>query len=149
MADNASVRMYTKHVKVTIANATEEALKKVAFQIEGVTKRNIQGNDQIDTGFMMNSVYAVFEDGSNYDQTWKPGVYPVSPRKHGGQEGEASRKRAPERKLERNFDAGVIVGAEYAIFQELRKPFLFPAAEEVGRYASGIVERVYQERVHD
>jgi hypothetical protein len=120
------IKSYASAVIATIKNATDEELAKFAFQIEGQTKANIQRNGQIDTGFMLNSVYTVTKAGGNtYDATRPTGGY-VS-RKSGTK---TKRRLAPQRNIPDKAAAIVAVGAEYAVHQEIRKPFLYPAAQQ-------------------
>lgn len=139
----AVVTMHLDHVNVIVAKATEEALAKLASQIEGQTKANIADNDQIDTGFMMNSVYAISRRDSSYTAADPSGEY----RNKVGES--VKRKLAPEERLPNDAAAGVIVGAVYAIYQETRDSFLFKAAEKVAGQAGGICEPVYRAEVHD
>jgi hypothetical protein len=41
------------------------------------------------------------------------------------------------------------VGANYAIYQESKKSFLYAGAEEAAREAGGTCERVFSREVHD
>src|SRR4030067_217313 len=69
MADESTVeiRMYLDHVKVTVEEATDEVLKALAYRIVEGAQLQIRENDQIDTGFMVNSVYPIWKDGSGYE----------------------------------------------------------------------------------
>ena len=69
------VKLYLDRVKVKIKDATDEALAAWAFQLEGQTKANIAGNDQVDTGFMMNSVYTITRKESTYRAAQTTGQY--------------------------------------------------------------------------
>lgn len=99
-------------------------IEKVAFQVEAQTKANIQENGQIDTGFMLNSVYAVTDSGSTYDATDPSGFY-----MNQGGEGQ-ERSRANQIGLQ-GADAAVAVAADYAIWQELRRSFLWRSVQSV------------------
>ena len=126
--------MHLDHVMMRVEGATDEALHAIALQVEGVTKRNIVTNDQIDTGFMLNSVYTESQDGSTFRSTWEgpPG------------------KKARKVRLPTWFSvAAVHVSAVYAIFQEMMEPFLRPAAQEVAGQVKGIAESVYKRAIHD
>lgn len=130
----AKVDMHLDHVMMRVEGATDEVLHAVALQVEGVTKRNIVSNDQIDTGFMLNSVYTESQDGSTFGETWEgpPG------------------KKASKVRLPRLFSAAAVhVSALYAIFQEMMDPFLRPAAQEVAGHVKGIAESVYKRALHD
>lgn len=130
----AKVDMHLDHVMMRVEGATDEALHAIALQVEGVTKRNIVSNDQIDTGFMLNSVYAESQDGSTFGATWPgpPGM------------------KAKKVRLPKLFAAAAVhVSAMYAIFQEMMDPFLRPAAQEVAGQVKGIAESVYRRALHD
>ena len=101
-----------------IEELSQESLMKLALQCEGHTKANIVSNDQVDTGFMLASVYAFGTTGSNY----------------GSAENEAKSKNQngemlPEENLSSDSDAGVAVGAEYGIYQEAKDSFLIRGFE--------------------
>jgi hypothetical protein len=130
----AETKFYTDQVKVVIDEATDLLAEEIAFALEGQAKANIVANDQVDTGFMLNSVYAVTRKSSGYGQA----------------QGEASARNpdaemAPEVQLSGGAASAVVVGAEYAVHQENRKSFLYKAAETVARQAGGIAERVGRE----
>jgi hypothetical protein len=137
------VKLYLERVKIKVKDATDEALAELAFQLEGHTKANIANNNQIDTGFMMNSVYTITRRDSSYGASTATGQYRD---KEGNM---VERKLAPEQRLPSDAAAGVVVGASYAIYQEVRKTFLFKAAETVARQAGGTLEAKYRELVHD
>ncbi len=131
----AETKFYTEQVKVVVSEATDLLAEEIAFALEGQAKANIVANDQVDTGFMLNSVYAVTrKSGSGYGQA----------------QGEASARNpdaemAPEVQLSGGAASAVVVGAEYAVHQENRKSFLYKAAETVARQAGGMAERVGKE----
>jgi len=129
-----TIRSYRPAVIATIKNATQDELAKFAFQIETQTKANIQKNNQIDTGFMLNSVYTVAEAGGNTYAATRPTADYTS-RKSGAK---AKRKRAPQRTVPGKASAIVAVGAEYAVHQETKKPFLYPAAEQALAGQAGV-----------
>lgn len=113
--------------KVVVAALEAVNLPAIALQIEGQAKANIVENDQIDTGFMLNSVYSTGPEGSTY----------------GAAKSEASKKNpaggmAPE--VDPQGGAAVAVGAEYSIFQEMRESFLYRAAELVASQIQGVIK---------
>jgi HK97 gp10 family phage protein len=96
--------------------ALAQAVSKTAFDGQANVQKHIQANDQVDTGFMLNSVYAKTKDTSTYK---------------GGE------KALPE--VEAPSDdktAYVAVAAEYAIYQDMGTrympghPFFEPGMEE-------------------
>ena len=136
------VNWYTDDVVVHFTKITERAIEMAAFRVDALAKININTNDQIDTGFMANSVYVVTEESSSYATTMPNGVYSWRPQKHGGATGEAQRQMAPEASLKPGAAALVCVGANYAIFQEMDTPFLYPALLAVKDEMKGIIETV-------
>lgn len=111
-----------------------EFVRTGALQVEGWAKLNIQANHQIDTGFMLNSVYTVTstEDGANAAQAAAEASHAAS-----GTGGEAPRFLRDEERPATTTEAHVVVGAEYGVYQELgtvkqpARPFMAPAAERV------------------
>jgi len=122
-------------VERALRAASGRALRKVAFDIEGQTKKNIQENGQIDTGFMVNSVYTVTDNDNTYGQANKSGRYTNEAGAN------VPRNLAPQARLPHSNEpaALVAVGAEYAIWQELKRSFLMAAAQEVGAKAGASV----------
>lgn len=137
----ADVVFYLDKILVKVEEAAKQSLEAIAHQIEGQAKANVVANDQVDTGFMNNAIYVVTPDHNSYNNTWSSGRYAQNPQKHGGQSGRPKRKLSPMVDVKQN-QAAVVAGAEYAIFQETKKSFLFRAAEQVGPQVGGIVEKV-------
>lgn len=113
------VTWYDKRVILATEAVSEEALAAIAAQIEGQAKINIVANDQVDTGFLLNSIYWKVGRTDTYASTWGSGEYDSQ-----------RRVRAPQADLG-SWDGVVAVGAEYAIYQELLIPFLIPAVYKV------------------
>ena len=134
MAKKPKVNMHLDHVMLRVRGATDETLHALALQVEGLSKMHIVLNDQIDTGFMLNSVYTESKTGSTYGETWP-----------GGEDKKAPRLRLPQR-----FSvAAVHVAAVYAIYQEMMNSFLRVAGDEVAGMAGGIANSVYKRALHD
>ncbi len=112
----ANVKWYGDKILAQVKVAGQRMADEAALQIEAQTAVEIVNNGQVDTGFMLNSVYSVTSGGSSYG----PGQADRPDR------GAAPAQNAPE--------GGAVVGvaAEYALWQELRESFLFRAAEVVG-----------------
>jgi len=125
-------------VIAVIEGATDEALAAMAFEIEGLTKINVQGNGQIDTGFMLNSVYATTPTASSVGAS--SGTYT-------DRTGRSVERTAAAPISAQAGEAAVHVAAEYAVFQEVKKPFLYPALNDVAGRADAIMEPVYRDRV--
>jgi hypothetical protein len=142
--EGVEVKLYLDHVKVTVEKATEKVLRQLAFRITERAQMNIRTNDQIDTGFMVNSIYPVWKDGSGYEAARSEAEgHTVSGRT--GERVDHSGDMAPEEALEAEAMAGVVVGANYAIYQENIKPFLYPGAEKAAAEFGGEAERIYRE----
>lgn len=145
---SGQVTLYLDRVEAVIKGATEEGLAALALVIEGKTKANIAANDQVDTGFMLNSVYAMSRKSSNFGAAQSAALGSVYSRKTGRTVAPRAMGEQPSFPDDETL-AGVVVGAEYAIFQELRRPFLNPAAEEVVGQAGGVLEPIYRSMVND
>lgn len=137
MATRSRVKWLTHDVMVHFKGMSRQALEAVAFHIEGEAKQNIITNDQVDTGFMVNTVYVKSEAVNTYEATKEDGLYT-------GQKSGAERtvQKAPEATLPADVDVLVAIGADYAIFQELLNPFLYPALVSVSQQAKGIIQQV-------
>jgi hypothetical protein len=106
-----------------LEEVTAEALLSSALIVEGAAKQNIVKNDQIDTGFMVNSVYTVAPTQSNYDEAESEAMSKA------GKFKDVTGRMLPPEPLPNENTALVAVGAEYGIFQELKNSFLFKALE--------------------
>jgi hypothetical protein len=115
----ADTKFYHSQVKALVEQATDRLLAQIVLQGEAHTKANIRENDQIDTGFMLNSVYAVTPGDSSYDEA-RANAEACNP--------EAN--MSPEIQADQH-EAILAVGAEYAIYQEARKSFLWKAVEQL------------------
>lgn len=136
MGAKSKVNWYGEKVRLHFEEITRRGLEAVAAEIAGRAMINITDNNQVDTGFMRNSVYFATEEGSSYNETDKDGL-------HLNRLGElVEREMAPEAPLPEEYAALVCVGANYAIFQEMDNPFLYPALEQVAAEAGGIIEAV-------
>lgn len=131
------VNWYERDVILRVAEATEEMLRAVAFQVEGQTKINIEENGQVDTGFMRSSVYVSGLGVSSYGETLPSGAY------MSGKTGESGERVIMPEVLDAGEGMAVAVGAEYAIHQEMRDSFLYRGAEMVaGAMAEATMESV-------
>ena len=147
MAGNADIRWYRDHVEVVVEDATEEVIKKLAMRITERAQLNIRSNDQIDTGFMVNSVYPIWRGGSDYHAAR------LEAEQHStGKDGrhvDHSGDMAPEARLRSDAMGGVVVGANYAIYQEARNAFLYPAGEAAAREFGGEATQIYRQAMPD
>jgi hypothetical protein len=142
MESGGKTKFYLDKIKVTVQGATQKALEALAFQIEGQTKVNITTNNQVDTGFMLNSVYTLTPEGQR-SSTWENGEYLSQ------KTGEKVARQAVAAPSLNGAAAAVGVGAEYAIFQEAANSFLYRAGEQIAPQAGGVMEPIYKELVRD
>lgn len=131
------VDWFEEDVFLYVEGQTARALEALAAHIDGLTKINIVQNDQVDTGFMLNSVYFATRNGSTYAddsgvQVNRAGNF-------------VERHMAPEAPLPPAYDALVCVGANYAIFQEQQQPFLYPALLQAAAEAEGIIQKALKD----
>jgi hypothetical protein len=139
------VKLYLDEVLIKVEKATEEALKILALRVVERAQMNIRTNNQIDTGFMVNSIYAIWKGGSGYEAA--RGQAMSQTRGKDGRKVDHSGDMAPGRSLPDDAAAGVVVGANYAIFQELADPFLYPAAQATAEEFKAELEAIFKERM--
>jgi len=137
MAGDAEVKLYLDHVRVVIGHATERGMAAAAFYIEGQAKIKVTENDQVDTGFMRSSIYAVTRQGSSFSAAESDAA------------SRAPRQMVSEEPLPSDAMAAVVAGANYSIYQEMQNSFLFAGAERAAATLGAEVERVFKEEVHD
>lgn len=131
------VTWYGKEVALLLEKATRVGLAQLAAEVDGLAKQNIVANGQVDTAFMLNSVYFVTHDESTYADDSGAHINNAG--------NFVERQMAPEAPLPDEYDALVCVGANYAIFQEEKQPFLYPALVQAQAIAGGVIEKAAQE----
>lgn len=147
MKTKSKVNLHLDHVRVAVNGASDELLKLAALRTAEQAQLNIRGNDQIDTGFMVNSVYTRWRGGSTHSQAAADAAGHTTSSKTGRT---VSRDRmAPDIELPGSAAAATVVGANYAIYQEVIKPFLWPAAKAVAAAFEGLVKRKLKRRIDD
>lgn len=127
---SGSVDWFGDEVKLILKNATAEMIRAAAFAVEGQAKVNITTNGQVDTGFMRNSVYAAVAGGASSGGA-SSGTYTSY------KEGRSVERRALPQMNPPEDGAIVAVGAEYGIYQEQERAFLYPALERVAQTMEG------------
>jgi len=126
----AKVDFFKEDVKLVVDNATQAGLTAVALRVEERAKVNITRNDQVDTGAMLNGVYAAWRGGGNYDQN---AANALSRTAFGEIVNEAPLPAGDD-------PAALVAGAmEYTLWQELQKAFLYPALVEVAAEAPALI----------
>lgn len=154
MASNLKITWYTDRVVLRVTQATEEVVSALVLQGEALTKANIQANNQIDTGFMLNSVNGQTRKLNHYGLARAAAANLRVSLKQGRtlSAREARDRLAPRLELtpsNRGVLGAIVVSAKYAVYQELRKPFLYPALQVLVRQAKSIAESVYARVVKD
>lgn len=133
----AQYQSFAKRFRVRIDGATRDLLNEAALAGEGHAKQNMVVNNSIDTGFALNSIHAVLVDGQGVDAATSD-----LPDKNGDV---VQRTSAGLPAMGDNTSA-VGCDANYAIYIELRAPFLFPALDQVKQDFGGIVQVVRRKR---
>jgi len=133
MVQGSKLNWYKERVMLVANQAVN--IKGLALQVEAHARQNIVDNDQVDTGFMLNGVYAVFKDGDTFGQTSPSGQY----QNKAGQM--VNRRAIPPAPLPNQAQAAVAVGADYAIYQELANSFLYKALEQTAGETGTIIKK--------
>lgn len=125
-----SVSLHFKPVDHNLEGMQRALMEEAAFVLEGLTKVKITDNGQVDTGFMRSSVYHLTQNGSSFT----------------GSPGQDGQRQAPQVGLG-DAGAAVAVGAEYAIYQEVRNSFLWASVDQL-KARWGLVVASVKDRVN-
>lgn len=120
---SGKVKWYGKEVRLKLKKATQEMLDAAAAAIEHEAKNNAH----VDTSFMRNSIYFVTPKSNTYGEAFGAAM---AVKKH------PSQIMVPQRMPPANA-ALVCVGARYALYEEMKHPFLYPAVERVAAAKEG------------
>jgi hypothetical protein len=145
MTNTPTVKIYLDHLETVVKDCTEELVKRLALRTEERAKLNIRSNGQIDTGFMVNSIYTIFANGVSGYSISKALAESETKSRKTGKEVDHSDDMAPEEILSDDVAAAVVVGANYAIYNEARNPFLYPAAAEASRELGQEAVQIFKE----
>lgn len=121
------VDWYRNRVVAKLKDADAKVLDKLAFQTLGQARINIRENRQIDTGFMTNSGFVV----SAKRNTYLAALAAATAR--------ADRQMATPPSVNTKIESAVAFGAQYAIYQEIRRSFLYQAVQDVSKSFGAIV----------
>jgi hypothetical protein len=116
--------------------AERDLLYRLALQGEAHAKVNIVNNDQVDTGFMLNSTYAVGPAGKESDYPAAQSAASAAAARAGAVRRMMPREQVPD------HTAAICTGAEYAIYQEARRTFLYKALEQLKADFPSVVGQV-------
>lgn len=136
----SEVNWYGEEIKLIVKGATRKILDELALVGEGLAKINIAANNQIDTGFMLNSVYSVGSNGVNNE----PAEEQIMRDKTGEW---VLRQRGNVVSSVPDDEAVIACAASYAIYQEMRQSFLYAALEKLQSDGQGVIERIGAEEL--
>ena len=127
---NGQVNFYTNKIMLQVKKASDQSLAAIAHRIEERAKNNVVDNDQIDTGAMLNGIYVVTAEGTDYSQARA-----------------AAEARNPDAQMGSqvslgNAGAAVVAGMEYSIYQEMQRSFLYKAAEDTAKEVDGLIKQI-------
>ena len=143
MADSR-VDWYGSALQAVLDNAKNDVLTAAAFLCEAQTKVNITENDQVDTGFMRASTYTIEASGDyNRNETMASGTYT------GDKSGETNYHENAQPLDPPKGVAAVHVAANYAIYQESKKSFLYKGAKQVVDKLGGKIKEISRENKLD
>lgn len=133
----AHYQSFAKQFRVQIDDATRDLLNEAALLGAGYAQQNMVANDSIDTGFALNSIQAVLVGGQAVEATTTE-----LPDK----QGELVQRTSAGLPAMGDTTSAVGCAASYAIFIEIKKPFLFPALDQVKQDFGGIVRIARRKR---
>lgn len=127
------VDFFKERVLLRATAATQEGLIALALRVEERAKIKIVQNDQVDTGAMLNGIYAAWLGSSNYESAASVALSKTVT-------GEVVNEVAPPAT---DQPWALVAGAmEYTIWQEYQRPFLYPAFVATAKEAKQVIERV-------
>lgn len=124
-------------IRVVVKDVSIEAINALAFQTAGQAQVNITDTGMIDTGFARNSIAAVPAGGR---------ALPAEQRRMQNRQGDMVDRASLGLPASKSDEALVGIAADYGAILEIRHPFLFPAAEQVGKSAGGTVQRIARKK---
>ncbi len=133
----AHYQSFAKQFRVRIDDATRDLLNEAAIAGAGYAQQNMVANDSIDTGFALNSIHAVLVNGQSVA---------ASTTELTDKQGELVQRTSAGLPAMGDTTSAVGCAADYAIFIEIREPFLFPAIDQVKQDFGGIVQVVRRKR---
>ena len=130
MARKSKIDWYANDVLLAVEGASDEILTALALYIEGEAKVNAP----VDTGFMRNAIYTIAPDESGRGQA------------QAAAQAVADRSMVSQPPVGEH-QAAVHAAAEYTIYQEIKRGFLYGALEKAKKEAGGIIKSVGRERL--
>jgi len=118
---DVKIDWFGDEVSVLVEKATQKIVDQLSLACEAQTKTNITRNGQVDTGFMRSSAWSSAGGGSGRSGQSAAGRVQSA----------ANRSRGSVRGRGRGASASAGVSANYAIYNEIRIPFLYPALQSL------------------
>ena len=127
------VNWYGNDVMIAVLGASDELVTSLAFQVEAEAKPNMP----VDTGFMRNATYVIPAGEQPMERGWASGKY----------KSDATGEMVQRNRVVRSpnlgkHTAGVHMAAEYSIYQEIKKSFLYNALQKVAKSVGSTVKEV-------
>ncbi len=138
MPDDFEIDWYAEDLLFRVDLATDDIVTQLALQGVAYVKVNIQSKGLIDTGFMLNTVYAITPKGTAGS--------PSSSGYYENKQGKLVYRAAAAVPAIEPHTAAIHVAAEYTIYQEIEQAFLYDALKQLQAIAPGVIETVGRER---
>jgi hypothetical protein len=129
MSGDVKVDWHTERVILVLNNSIAGVLKDAAIKVANRAAVQVSVNNQVDTGFMMNAIYAIWADGSNHDSA------------EAEAKSKADRPFADAPPLPDQDSSAVHGAAEYTVYQEMINSFMYRAFEQYVSEYGGSVEK--------
>lgn len=134
MALKISVRWFGEQVKKFVLNEAQRGVEALAYDVRERARRNLEQGDHIDTKFLYNSVYVATPKGTS----------PIPPNgTYTSLKGNGQVRRESGEIIRVSKGAAVGAAAEYAVYVEMRDPFLWPAIEETAGASDKVLAGLY------
>jgi hypothetical protein len=139
-----------KNIREGVANGIEA----LAFAIQEQAQQNIQDVGAIDTGAMRSSVYTKTRHSDSRDKAIADAVAMGKSSTAKSPKGHAVPIAGEGTQIDGDLEAKVGVGVEYGIYVEMgtgsmgARPFLIPAALELGQKADQVIGGYVMEELH-
>lgn len=120
----AVVKWYEAQVRRTIGTRVDNMLDNIAFGVLAAAKQNIEADDLIDTGFLLNSGYAITPKRDTHGDVITSARLPSS------RTGKTVYRFAVIQPPTRRRGSAIVgFAADYAIYPELQRSYLYRALD--------------------
>jgi hypothetical protein len=138
MPDEFEIDWYTEDLVLVLDEATDDIVTRLVIQGVAYAKVNIQADGLIDTGFMLNAVYALTPKGAEGS--------PQGDGYYTNKEGQRVYRAAAGAPGIEPHAGAIHAAANYTIYQEMKHNFLYRALDQLRSIAPGVIETVGRER---